>query len=88
MASSSHQFNNTTGDENVSNVPGSPSREHNTVLSPMRDNTITTAPESDIRDDQETSVSSEEEDVEVLTDRRTGKRPQPTQEIPVDNAGQ
>ncbi|PNX63620.1 hypothetical protein L195_g061721, partial [Trifolium pratense] len=43
---------------------------------------------SDIRDGRETSVSSEEEDVEVLTDRRTGKRPQPTQEILVDNAGQ
>ncbi|PNX69768.1 hypothetical protein L195_g064584, partial [Trifolium pratense] len=30
----------------------------------------------------------DEEDVEVLTERRMGKRPQPTQEIPVDTAGQ
>ncbi|PNX59040.1 hypothetical protein L195_g059487, partial [Trifolium pratense] len=89
MASSSHQFNTNTGDENVLNVPGSPQPEHNTVLSPVRDNTTTTrGPESDPRDGRETSVSSDEEDVEVLTERQTGKRPQLKQETPANNAGQ
>ncbi|PNX63739.1 hypothetical protein L195_g061778, partial [Trifolium pratense] len=76
-------------DENVLNVPPSPPPQHNTVLSPVRDNTIAThGPETDSRDGRETSVSSDEEDVEALTERRTGKRPQFKQETPADNAGQ
>ncbi|PNX66431.1 hypothetical protein L195_g055090, partial [Trifolium pratense] len=62
--------------------------EHNTILSPVHDNATTRGPESDPRDGRETSISSDEEDVEVLTERRTGKCPQLKQEIPVDNAGQ
>ncbi|PNX66321.1 hypothetical protein L195_g063006, partial [Trifolium pratense] len=78
MASSSQQFNNTTGDANISDVPPSPSREPDTILSPARDNNTTIGPESDPHDGRETSVSlsSDEEDVEVLTERRMGKRPQ------------
>ncbi|CAJ2646924.1 unnamed protein product [Trifolium pratense] len=89
MASSSQQLNTNTGDENVINVPPSPPPQHNTVLSPVRDNTTAAhGPESDSRDRRETSLSSDEEDVEVATDRRTGKRPQFKQETPANNAGQ
>ncbi|PNX70896.1 hypothetical protein L195_g057852, partial [Trifolium pratense] len=89
MASSSQQLNTDTGDENVLNVSPSPPPQHNTVLSSVRDDTTTTrGPESDPRDGRETSVSSDEEDVEVLTKRRTGKRPQFKQETPVNNTEQ
>ncbi|XP_045802482.1 proline-rich receptor-like protein kinase PERK9 [Trifolium pratense] len=85
----SWQLNTNTGDDNVLNVPPSPPPQHNTVLSPVRDDTTTTrGPESDPRDGRETSVSSDEEDVEVLTKRQTGKRPQLKQETPANNAGQ
>ncbi|KAK2376303.1 hypothetical protein QL285_077105 [Trifolium repens] len=57
--------------------------EHNTVLSPVRQ----PIPESDPRDGQETTVSSEEDDdVQVATARQSGKRPSNTQEIPVVSA--
>ncbi|KAK2397452.1 hypothetical protein QL285_059022 [Trifolium repens] len=57
--------------------------EHNTVLSPVRQ----PIPESDPRDGQETTVSSEEDDdVQVVTARQSGKRPSNTQEIPVVSA--
>ncbi|CAJ2662458.1 unnamed protein product [Trifolium pratense] len=89
MASSSQQLNTDTGDENVLNVPPSPPPQHNTVLSPVRDDTtVARGPEADSRDGRETSLSSDEEDVEVLTDRRMGKRPQFKQETPANNAGQ
>ncbi|PNX68333.1 hypothetical protein L195_g063932, partial [Trifolium pratense] len=75
-ASSSQPLNTDTGDENVLNVPPSPPPKHNTVLSPVRDDTtIPRGPETDSRDGRETSLSSDEEDVENLTDRRMGKRP-------------
>ncbi|MCI42515.1 hypothetical protein A2U01_0063752, partial [Trifolium medium] len=60
--------------------------EHGTVLSPVDDNDQT-LPEYDPRDGRETSPSSEEGDeVQILTERQSGKRPQDTQEIPVDRA--
>ncbi|CAJ2673582.1 unnamed protein product [Trifolium pratense] len=89
MASSSQQLNTDAGDDNVLNVPSSPPPQHNTVLSPVRDDTtVTRGPETDSRDGREASLSSDEEDVEILTDRRMGKRPQLKQEAPANNAEQ
>ncbi|CAJ2663183.1 unnamed protein product [Trifolium pratense] len=89
MASSSQPLNTDTGDDNVLNVPSSPPPQHNTVLSPVRDNTTAShGPETDSRDGRETSLSSDEEDVEILTDRQMGKRPQLKQEAPANNAEQ
>ncbi|CAJ2656001.1 unnamed protein product [Trifolium pratense] len=89
MASSSQQLNTDTGDDNVLNVPSSPPPQHNTVLSPVRDDTtVARGPETDPRDGRETSLSSDEEDVEALTDRRLGKRLQFKQEAPANNAEQ
>ncbi|CAJ2665346.1 unnamed protein product [Trifolium pratense] len=89
MASSSQQLNTDTGDENVLNVPPSPPPQRNTVLSPVRDDTtVARGPETDPRDGRETSLSSDEEDVEALTDRRLGKRLQFKQEAPANNAEQ
>ncbi|KAK2397422.1 hypothetical protein QL285_058998 [Trifolium repens] len=57
--------------------------EHNTVLSPVRQ----PMPESDPRDGHETTLSSEEDDdMQILTARQSGKRPLNTQEIPVVSA--
>ncbi|CAJ2627752.1 unnamed protein product [Trifolium pratense] len=89
MASSSQQLNTDAGDDSVLNVPSSPPPQHNTVLSPVRDNTaVSRGPETDSRDGRETSLSSDEEDVEILTDRQMGKRPQLKQEAPANNAEQ
>ncbi|MCI77147.1 hypothetical protein A2U01_0098417, partial [Trifolium medium] len=49
-------------------------------------NTDKVAPETDPRDGQETSWTSEDDDALVLTERQSGKRPQGTQEISVDTA--
>ncbi|MCI72070.1 hypothetical protein A2U01_0093333, partial [Trifolium medium] len=74
------------GDDHTAAIQISPHREHNTVLSPVR-NTEKLVPETDPSDGLETSLFSEDgEDLQVLTERQTGKRPQETQEIPVDNA--
>ncbi|MCH84789.1 hypothetical protein A2U01_0005625 [Trifolium medium] len=83
MASSS-QINN-DGDDHIATVQTSPHREHDTVISPVRDNEKL-VPETDPRDGRETSFSSEDGDVPVLTERQSGKHPQMTQEISVDTA--
>jgi hypothetical protein len=63
----------------------SPER-HNTVLSPVRHNERS-IPESDPRDGHETALSSEEDDdMQILTARQSGKRPQNAQEILVVSA--
>ncbi|CAJ2638239.1 unnamed protein product [Trifolium pratense] len=68
ISSSSQQLNTNTGDENVINVPPSPPPQHNTVLSPVRDNTTAAhGLETDSRDGRETSLSLDEEDVEPAT---------------------
>ncbi|KAK2403502.1 hypothetical protein QL285_052932 [Trifolium repens] len=57
--------------------------EHNTVLSLVRK----PMPESDPRDGHETTLSSEEDDdMQILTARQSGKRPLNTQEIPFVSA--
>jgi hypothetical protein len=70
--------------DNIDFVPTTSSPEaHNTVLSPVRQ----PIPESDPRDGHETTVSLEEEDdMQILMVRQSGKRPQNSQEIPVANA--
>ncbi|MCI41234.1 hypothetical protein A2U01_0062467, partial [Trifolium medium] len=67
----------------------SPPREHDTVLSPTRNNEeqIPTNNAGDPRDGEEASPFTEDEDeIPVLTERRSGKQPQSTQEKPVDKA--
>jgi hypothetical protein len=88
MASASNTHNDADhGNDNRDFVPTASSpKEHNTVLSPVRQNEQP-VPESDPRDGHETSLSSEEDDdMQVLTVRQSGKRPQNTQEIPVASA--
>jgi hypothetical protein len=88
MASASNTHNDADhGNDNRDFVPTASSpKEHNTVLSPVRQNEQP-IPESDPRDGHETSLSSEEDDdMQVLTVRQSGKRPQNTQEIPVASA--
>jgi hypothetical protein len=66
-------------------LPSSPV-EQDTILSPVHQSDQP-QPETDPRDSHEASVSSEEEDdMQILTVRQSGKRPQKTQEIPVANA--
>ncbi|MCI06128.1 hypothetical protein A2U01_0027184 [Trifolium medium] len=89
MASASN--NRIDGDhDHAAAIETSPHREYNTVLSPVTndqdqlpvDNT------GDPKDGRETSLSSDEngKDVQILTERQLEKRPQSTQEIPVDRA--
>jgi hypothetical protein len=61
--------------------------EQNIVLSPVHhDDQPQPPPETDPRDGCEASVSSEEDDdMQILTVRQSGKRPQNMQEIPVAN---
>ncbi|MCI37725.1 hypothetical protein A2U01_0058951, partial [Trifolium medium] len=81
---SSSQINNDGNDHTA--VDTSMDREQNTVLSPVQDHD-NRVPESDPRDGFEASLSSEDdEDLQILSERQIGKRPQNTQEIPVDNA--
>ncbi|KAK2416133.1 hypothetical protein QL285_038556 [Trifolium repens] len=85
MASASNTRNNDDqNNEHVDFIPTTSSPErHNTVLSPV----IQPVPESDPRDGHETALSSEEDDdLQILTARKSGKRPQNTQEIPVVSA--
>ncbi|WJX84371.1 hypothetical protein P8452_66954 [Trifolium repens] len=85
MASASNTCNNADQiDDQADFIPttSSPQR-HNTVLSPVRQ----PIPESDPRDGHETTLSSEEDDdMQILTVRQSGKRPLNTQEIPVVSA--
>ncbi|KAK2366720.1 hypothetical protein QL285_080069 [Trifolium repens] len=88
MASASNTHNDADhGNDNRDFVPTASSpKEHNTVLSPVRQNEQP-VPESDPRDGHKTSLSSEEDDdMQILTVHQSGKRPQNTQEIPVGSA--
>ncbi|MCI31871.1 hypothetical protein A2U01_0053083, partial [Trifolium medium] len=86
MASSSHNH----GDGNHDTAPPSPPREYNTILSPVANDHEQTPVDNtgDPRDGHETSLSSDEdgEGIQILTKRQLQKRPQSTQEIPVDRA--
>ncbi|KAK2437304.1 hypothetical protein QL285_022212 [Trifolium repens] len=85
MASASNTRNNNDQiNEHVDFVPTASSPErHDTVLNPVRQ----PVPESDPRDGRFTPGSSEEDDdMQIVTDRKAGKRPQKTQEIPVISA--
>ncbi|MCI25656.1 hypothetical protein A2U01_0046847, partial [Trifolium medium] len=84
MASASN--NRVDGDhDHAAAIETSPHREHDIVLSSVQSNDKQ-APESDPRDGQEGSPFTEDEDVSVLTERRSGKQPQFMQEIPVRKA--
>ncbi|MCI30578.1 hypothetical protein A2U01_0051788 [Trifolium medium] len=86
MASASHN----QGDVDHDTVPPSPPREYNTVLSPVANNQEPSPVDNtgDPRDGRETSLSSDDgEGVQILTERQLEKRPQSTQEIPVDSVG-
>jgi hypothetical protein len=88
MASASNTHNDADHGNNNRDfvLTASSPKEHNTILSPVRQNEQP-VPESDPRDGHETSLSSEEDDdMQVLTVRQSGKRPQNTQEIPVASA--
>ncbi|MCI67625.1 hypothetical protein A2U01_0088884, partial [Trifolium medium] len=69
-------------------VPRSPPREYDPVLTPVGNDQeqIPVDNTGDSRDGRETSLSSDGEGVQVLTARQAEKRPQYTQEIPVDRA--
>ncbi|MCI37209.1 hypothetical protein A2U01_0058433, partial [Trifolium medium] len=86
MASVSH--NHDDGDHGT--VPRSPPWEFDPVLTPVGNNQEQTPVDNtdDPRDGRETSVSSDEEGegVQILTERQREKRPQFSQEIPVDRA--
>ncbi|KAK2407999.1 L-type lectin-domain containing receptor kinase IX.1 [Trifolium repens] len=87
MASASNTHNINNDDQTNDHVDFVPTRtspeRYNTVLSPVRQPN----PESDPRDGQFTPVSSGEDDnMQIITERQAGKRPQITQEIPVVSA--
>ncbi|MCI41817.1 hypothetical protein A2U01_0063051, partial [Trifolium medium] len=86
MASASH--NHSDGDHDT--VPLSPPHKYDTVLSSVANDQEQIPVENigDWRDDRETSLSSDEdgEGVQILTERQAKKRPQSTQEIPMDRA--
>ncbi|MCI18127.1 hypothetical protein A2U01_0039279, partial [Trifolium medium] len=86
MASASR--NQDDGDHDT--VSLSPPREYDTVLSPVGNNQEQLPADNagDPRDGRETSLSSDEDGVgvQILTERQKEKRPQSTQEIPVDRA--
>ncbi|MCI30709.1 hypothetical protein A2U01_0051920, partial [Trifolium medium] len=80
MASSSQTQND--GNNRDDFIPAV--ENNNTILSPVAHNDMQ-IPENDPRDGQEGSPFTEDEDdVPVLTERRSGKQPQFTQEILVD----
>ncbi|MCH85007.1 hypothetical protein A2U01_0005847 [Trifolium medium] len=85
MDSASHNH----GDGDHDTVPPSPPREYNTDISPVTNNQKQSPVDNtgDPSDGRETSLSSDDgEGVQILTKRQLEKRPQSTQEIPVDRA--
>ncbi|MCI48247.1 hypothetical protein A2U01_0069490, partial [Trifolium medium] len=86
MASASHNH----GDGDRDTIPRSPPREYDPVLTPVGNDQdqIPVDNTGDPRDGREISLSSDDdgEGVQVLTACQAEKRPQSTQEIPVDRA--
>ncbi|MCI43277.1 hypothetical protein A2U01_0064514, partial [Trifolium medium] len=67
----------------------SPPRDHDTVMTPAKNNQeeIPVNNAGDPRDGEKGyPFTEEEDDVPVITERRAGKQPQFSQEIPVDKA--
>ncbi|MCI14536.1 hypothetical protein A2U01_0035667 [Trifolium medium] len=86
MASASHN----RIDDDQDTVPPSPPREHDIVISPVINNQEQLPMDNtgDPRDGREASLSTDEDgdDVQIFTERQLEKRPQSTQEKPVDRA--